>query len=203
MQESLGDLLDHYRIRQTLERYARGIDRLDAALIDSVYWPDSTDDHGLYVGPGQGFSAFIVPLLRESYDCTTHFLGQSNIVVNGDRAASDTYFIAYHNRREGAAVVVDVGAGRYADKLERRDDEWRISDRVVLMDWVETRHGLEQPALDLAEFRTGRRDANDISYEPYRWADRQEGRGGDDQPSSPGCGDAIGDLSVHGADKGQ
>lgn len=175
MQESLGDLLDHHRIRQTLERYARGIDRLDAALIASAYWPDSTDDHGLYVGPGQGFAAFIVPLLRERYHCTTHFLGQSNTVVNGDRAAGDTYFIAYHIRREGAAVAVDVGGGRYADKLERRGEEWKISDRVVLMDWVETRHGLENSALDLAHFKNGRRDADDISYVPYRWADRQEG----------------------------
>ena len=178
MQESLGELLDYHRIRQTLERYARGVDRLDAELIDGTYWPDSTDDHGIYIGPGCGFAAFIVPLLRESYDCTTHFLGQSNIVIDGDRAAGDTYFIAYHTRREGAVIAVDVAGGRYADKLERRGGAWKIKDRVVLMDWVETRHGLENAAIDLAHFKTGRRDASDISYGPYLWAHRQDRQGG-------------------------
>ena len=93
MQTELNELIGHHRIRQTLERYCRGIDRLDAALIDSVYWDDATVNHGIYIGPGPDFSAFIIPMLREAYECTMHFLGQSNIVVTGERAAGDSYWL--------------------------------------------------------------------------------------------------------------
>ena len=90
MQDTLNEVIAHHRIRQVLERYCRGIDRLDAALIDSVYWDDATDNHGIYVGPGKDFAAFIVPMLRDAFTATMHFIGQSNIAVTGDRAAADT-----------------------------------------------------------------------------------------------------------------
>ncbi len=170
MQDSLDEVIAHHRIRQTLERYCRGIDRLDAALIDSVYWEDSTDNHGIYVGPGPEFSAFIIPMLGEAFTATMHFIGQSNIVVTGARAAADTYFVAYHTRREGDGTVIDVAAGRYADMLERRGPDWKIKDRVVVMDWVETRRGLEASALRLDSFIQGQRSAEDISYRSYDWA---------------------------------
>ncbi len=170
MHDALNEMIDHHRIRQMLERYCRGIDRLDAALIDSVYWEDSTDNHGIYVGPGPGFSAFIVPMLREAFDRTMHLIGQSNISVHGDKAAADTYFVAYHTRREGGDSVIDVAAGRYADMLERRGGDWKIKDRTVVMDWVETRHGLENSALALDTFTNGTRDRSDTSYAAYAWA---------------------------------
>jgi len=170
MQDTLNEVIAHHRIRQVLERYCRGIDRLAAALIDSVYWDDATDNHGIYVGPGKDFAAFIVPMLRDAFTATMHFIGQSNIAVTGDRAAADTYFVAYHTRSEEAGAVVDVAAGRYADMLERRGDEWRIRDRTVVMDWVETRHGLDRAALALASFTNGTRDRDDLSYGAYGWA---------------------------------
>ncbi|MBI1182037.1 MAG: nuclear transport factor 2 family protein [Alphaproteobacteria bacterium] len=170
MDDILTELVDHHRIRQVLERYCRGIDRLDAALIDSVYWDDATDNHGIYVGPGPGFSAFIVPMLRDAFERTMHFLGQSNIAVTGSRAAADSYFLAYHTRREDGALAIDVAAGRYADMLERRGGEWRIRDRTVVMDWVETRRGLQDAALALDGFVNGCRDADDVSYRAYAWA---------------------------------
>ena len=66
--------------------------------------------------------------------------------------------------------MVDVAAGRYADMLERRGDEWRLKDRTVVMDWVETRHGLDRAALALASFTNGTRDRDDLSYGAYGWA---------------------------------
>ncbi|MEN3977148.1 nuclear transport factor 2 family protein [Emcibacter sp. SYSU 3D8] len=170
MQDTLNEIVAHHRIRQVLERYCRGIDRLDAGLIDSVYWDDATDNHGIYVGPGRDFSAFIVPMLRDAFTCTMHVIGQSNIAVTGDRAAADTYFVAYHTRHEGDDAVVDVAAGRYADMLERRGDEWRIRDRTVVMDWVETRRGLADAALALDSFTNGTRSPDDLSYDAYKWA---------------------------------
>ena len=98
-----------------------------------------------------------------------HFIGQSNIRVNGGRAAAETYFIAYHTRRD-AGLAIDVAAGRYADMLEKRGGKWKLLDRAVVMDWVETRHGLENSALALDGFVNGTRDSADVSYRAYEWA---------------------------------
>jgi len=42
-------LSDHDAIRQVAARYARGVDRLDGDLMKSAYWPEATDDHGVFV----------------------------------------------------------------------------------------------------------------------------------------------------------
>ena len=37
---------DRALITDLIHRYSRAVDRLDADLLRSVYWPDGTDDHG-------------------------------------------------------------------------------------------------------------------------------------------------------------
>ncbi len=170
MPDDIQLMADHFQIRQVLERYCRGIDRLDAALIDSVYWPEATDDHGVYKGPGKDFAAFIIPMLRDGFDATMHMLGQSNIRVEGASAAADTYFQAYHRRAADGGIAIDIAAGRYADLFEKRGGEWRIHDRVVVMDWTDTRTGLEGAAFGLDIFTVGRRGMDDPSYAFYRSA---------------------------------
>ena len=36
--------------REAARRYSYGVDRLDAEVMKSAYWPDATDDHGVFVG---------------------------------------------------------------------------------------------------------------------------------------------------------
>ena len=48
-------LSDHDAIRQVAARYARGVDRLDGDLMKSAYWPEATDDHGVFVGNAMAF----------------------------------------------------------------------------------------------------------------------------------------------------
>jgi hypothetical protein len=163
-------MADQFMIRAVLERYCRGIDRLDASLIDSVYWDDATDDHGTYTGPGKEFSAYIIPRLRKAYLTTMHAISQSNIVVSHDRAAGDTYFLSHHIRRAADGDFVDVAAGRYADIFERRNGEWRIKDRLVVMDWMETRQTRETSSVRLEHFTPGQRDVTDPSYDAIRRA---------------------------------
>ena len=47
-------------IREAAMRYSRGVDRLDAELMKSAYWPDATDDHGRFVGNGWEFADRVV-----------------------------------------------------------------------------------------------------------------------------------------------
>lgn len=168
MQDDLTEILNHQRIRLVLERYCRGIDRLDAAALASVYWDDAQDNHGIYNGPARGFADFIIPYMRAHWSSTTHMIGQSNIEVAGNRAAAETVFVAHHIRAEGDGIADDVAGGRYADVLECRDGEWRLLDRVVVMDWVYSHSGLASNAIDPDVFEIGQRDTTDFGYNPYR-----------------------------------
>lgn len=167
MQDDLTEISHHQRIRLVLERYCRGIDRLDAGLLNSVYWDDAMDNHGIYNGPARGFAEFILPYMQDHWTSTTHVIGQSNIEVNGTRAAAETVFVAHHIRPDGDGIADDVAGGRYADILESRNGEWRLLDRVVVMDWVYTHSGLASGGIDPGVFVVGQRDAADFGYRPY------------------------------------
>jgi hypothetical protein len=156
-------LLDERAIRRRLTDYCRGIDRLDAELIRSVYHRDATDHHGSYRGSGVGFADYVVPRLREQWRTTTHTIANCTIdFLDADAARVETYVRAAHvgDDQEGSFVVVFVG--RYVDRFERREDEWRISDRVVVHDF-DWRQRLDT-AFPPDKFTVGRRDRSDPSY---------------------------------------
>jgi hypothetical protein len=41
-----------------LQRYARGVDRVDRDLLRSCYHPGAIDDHGRYLGDVEGFMSY-------------------------------------------------------------------------------------------------------------------------------------------------
>lgn len=158
------ELLAEREIRAAMTRYCRGIDRLDEDLIRSAYHRDSYDDHGTYVGDGYAFAADVVPKMREVFEATSHFIGNSHVEFDGDAAAVETYFIAYHVLR-GQGRRMMTFAGRYADRFERRDGEWKIASRTVILDWDEVRDmGETNPPEMRSAFTVGRRDRDDLVY---------------------------------------
>jgi hypothetical protein len=158
------EVRDMAEIRRVLERYCRAIDRCDEDLVRSVYHPDAVDDHGTFKGSGWDFAKWVVVQLR-AFEATMHTLGQSMIEVQGDRATSETYCIAYHQRRGADGNSLLTFGGRYVDELERRDGEWRLSKRVVVHDWNKVER-IEHtfPDAMIETFVQGRRSRDDPSY---------------------------------------
>src|SRR6202042_2115375 len=73
-----------------------------------------------------------------AWKATQHFLGQHLINVDGDVATSEVYFQAVM-RYEVEGIDWDfVSVGRYLDRWERRDSEFKISQRCVVYDWWRT-----------------------------------------------------------------
>jgi hypothetical protein len=131
----LRGLLERDAIRRVVEGYVRGIDRCEEASARAAYWEDGHDNHGLFDGNAQEFLTWALGLAKE-YSGHQHFLGQSVIAVDGDRASAETYFV--HYAELGRAPLpndVTALAGRYVDLLERRGGDWKILDRVVAIDW--------------------------------------------------------------------
>ena len=127
---------DREAIRDCLYRYARGIDRADEEMLRSAYWPDATDDHaGIYNGPAGAFIEMAIRDLPGQGD-TMHVVSNPLIRIDGDEALVESYVYAVHRMTFDGVLRDVIGAGRYLDRFERRDDEWRIAHRVATVDWV-------------------------------------------------------------------
>ncbi|PEQ13916.1 hypothetical protein B2G71_06345 [Novosphingobium sp. PC22D] len=132
------EFADREAIRDCIYRYCRGIDRLDVDLILSAYWPDASDEHGNFVAhSAQEFVDHAVPIIR-SIELTTHFIGNILIDLDPDGATAfvESYIQAFHRmRREDGSRYDHMSGSRFIDRMEKREDHWRIARRVVVRDW--------------------------------------------------------------------
>ena len=84
----------------------------------------------------------------------------TSVDVNGDCAHAESYYLCVLRRDDKGRLLAN--GGRYVDRLERRDGEWRIARRVVVMEWEGT---MEGGAPRFALNGEPRRDRDDVSYE--------------------------------------
>jgi hypothetical protein len=129
------ELADREAIRDCLFRYCRGIDRSDPDLLSSAYWPGAMDYHTGFTGTVEEFVEWAMPRLAEMQDAV-HMIANILIRLDGEKAKAETYLwsVSIMPGDEPRQVMV---CGRYLDKFEKRDDEWRIAERVVVHDWFE------------------------------------------------------------------
>jgi len=132
--DRLSVLADKAECTELVVRVARAIDRRDADLLATLFHSDATDDHGMFAGTASEFIAWVMPVLA-TMKRTQHVLGQTLIEIDGDRAASETYFVAHHTLPGPDGDVFMLAAGRYLDRFERRVGTWKISHRHAVYDW--------------------------------------------------------------------
>jgi hypothetical protein len=162
MEPELRELLDRQRIRDCMARYARGIDRYDEALVRSAFHPDATDCHGPFTVGLEEFFASVLPTVRDR-EATQHYLMNQHVEFEGpDGANVETYFVVVR-KMPGHDGVEQMG-GRYVDRFERRDGDWRIALRVLVVDWQAVADGSGM-AHALAVHHRGSADKGDPSYE--------------------------------------
>jgi ketosteroid isomerase-like protein len=125
----LQGLLDKQDIYEALLRYCRGVDRGDDAMIASAYHDDGIDDHGFWKGLGSDFAPFINDVLTK-YRSTMHMINNVLIELDGDTAYVESYVESVHE----VGDRYDTVHGRYLDRFERRNGQWKIAHRVVVRD---------------------------------------------------------------------
>jgi len=162
-------MTDRDEIHEILCRYCRAIDRLDEALLNGCFHPDATHHHG-YQGPSSEFRKFALAILRP-LTATHHQLGNISIEIAGDTAFTECYFTAYHRLAPGVesifGMLPDGGdvviAGRYIDRFEKRDGEWRIAHRIGVHDWRQDSAPCDSGFFNTPDGR-GTRDKSDPVY---------------------------------------
>jgi hypothetical protein len=130
---------DRQAITDCMNLYARGVDRGDAALLSEVFWDDARIVGELFSGSPADFVAFSVPAGLANWDRMMHMITNSVIRIDGDRAVAESCFYGCHighgDGRSGVPGGDLVISGRYLDRFEKRDDEWRFSEKTILFEW--------------------------------------------------------------------
>jgi SnoaL-like domain len=99
---------------------------------------------GIFNGAAKDFVPWVISVLK-GMERTSHQICNVLVDVRGERAFSESYFIAYHRIVADGAERDMIAAGRYLDRHERRAGEWRIAHRQTVYDWT-----TEQAATDAA-----------------------------------------------------
>jgi hypothetical protein len=127
-------LLDRENIREVIQRSCRALDRADLELFRSCYHEDAWDDHGYYKGPVANFTPSAIARAPHVKN-VMHNITTVLIDLQGDRAWTEAYYVAYlRTSQDGVEKDITFG-GRYVDRFERRNGEWKIAHRLTVYDW--------------------------------------------------------------------
>lgn len=138
---------DRLAIRELFDAYARCADRRDAkgqmALFTEdthfVVFMDAKSDQPSQELHGRDALAPVFDNLNQ-YAATTHFNGQSTVVVNGNQATGECYTLAHHiTIGDDGKRTLMVASIRYLDQYVKQEATWYFAERKLLVDWTETR----------------------------------------------------------------
>ena len=164
LEQKLRELLDRQEIWQVLQRWARGMDRLDRELVRSCYFDDAIEDHGMYVGGVNGFIDYWADQVALGFKTCHHGLMNHHCELDGDQAFCETYFSYTGIAAEPPHLL---STGRYIDNFQRRRGEWRIASRITV---IEGRYDL----FDSVRYGTDARSAYGEGQPPLSTADRND-----------------------------
>lgn len=147
-------LADRAAIQDAVARYCRGIDRLDADCMKSAYWPDATDEHG---GGAVDAWTFVDHAIasHNRWRATLHCIFNHIIVFDGDgvNASGEVYNVSFLFRAE--EPVQDTWFGRYLDRYQKRQGEWRILQRVCVHEATRTDRIAQAMSIGWDAYRSG------------------------------------------------
>jgi ketosteroid isomerase-like protein len=135
---------DRWAIADTLQGYARCLDRFDFDGVAALFSSDAVIDYGGYPEMRGGVeTAKFLEKHTAGNAWHQHLLSIVDVQLDGDRAQTVTYFVA-HSSGQSSPDLVRVHVGEYRDHLARLPEGWRIVERHQSSSWKETRR--QQPS---------------------------------------------------------
>jgi hypothetical protein len=131
---ALAALVAKQSLYENMALYCRGQDRKDLELAKSTFWPEATDNHGMFNGSAHEFCEWAYENQRLLGYASHHYVTNVLIDLDGDLAKRESSVVYVMVRPEGGPT--DVMGGRYRDLCERRDGIWKVLRRVVIFDHV-------------------------------------------------------------------
>lgn len=119
-------------ILDCLVRFSRGMDRFDRALFLSAFHADAVIAAGEFVGGPVALYDWASGLHEAGQVATHHNLLNHTCDIDGDVAHAETYYLFVGRNRDDTNWIA---GGRYIDRLERREENWRIALRTNAIEW--------------------------------------------------------------------
>ena len=133
---SVTNLLTKQQLHELVARYCHAVDRRDADELRQLWWPEGDIDFGLFKGKT---AAFIDIICQPNAAVLTSFHSVSNeyFTLEGSQASGLCYVTAMSSVIDsGTGVTTDqLVGGRYLDRFEQRDGQWRFLDKLFVIDW--------------------------------------------------------------------
>jgi hypothetical protein len=139
---AVAELIDKQKLYENMALYCRGQDRKDLELMKSTFWPEATDNHGMWFGSAHDFCEWAYENQKISKHRSQHYITNVLIELDGEVARRETAVIYAMVRPDRPT---DVLGARYRDLCERRNGEWRVLRRVLILD-----HVTQAPATEFA-----------------------------------------------------
>lgn len=143
---TLDEAADRLAIRELVDSYAHCADRRDCEGQMALFTQDA---HFLVFmdakasTPSQTITrrADLRPVFEnlQQYETTTHFNGQSTVVLDGSAATGQSYCLAHHVQVQDGRRSLMVASLRYLDAFTKQAGRWFFSERRLMVDWIETR----------------------------------------------------------------
>lgn len=171
-------LKDRMDILDCVAGHARGCDRHDNDLIASAYHEDAVDEHGFATNIGPEYAEWANAAHATTSIVHTHNITTHSCEIDGDVAHAESYVLVVLIGNDGETA--QFISGRYLDRLERRDERWRIALRRSTVEamFLGDAKVLKSSFFTKKGYQVGTRDRTDLSYErpltldvpaPARW----------------------------------
>jgi ketosteroid isomerase-like protein len=178
LQNDVRYLKDRVAILDCVAMHARGCDRHDVDLITAAYHEDAVDEHGYATNVGPEYAEWANRVHAETSKVHTHNITTHSCEIDGDTAHAESYVLVVLIGGDGKTA--QFISGRYLDRLERRDNEWRIAIRRSTVEamFLGDARVLQSSFFVEKGYLLGTRDRSDLSYErpleldvpaPARW----------------------------------
>jgi hypothetical protein len=157
-------LMDRQAILDCVTRHARGHDRHDVDIITSTYHQDGWDEHGHAINAGPEYAKWANEVHAKGSQINLHNITTHTCDIDGDTAHCESYVLVGLLNPDG--VTARYLNGRYVDRLQKQDGEWRIAVRRSTVELAFTADAslLQSEGFKAGGYAKGTRDARDISY---------------------------------------
>ncbi|MDH4042615.1 MAG: nuclear transport factor 2 family protein [Gammaproteobacteria bacterium] len=158
-------LKDRTAILDCISRHARGHDRFDVDMLTDAYHEDGVDEHGYAINPGPKYAEWANAVHAAGSILHTHNITTHNCEIDGDVANCESYVMVALLNNDGASARII--SGRYVDRLEKRDGEWKIALRRSTVDVLIAGDAaiLKAPMFKEQGYCKGVRNKQDVSYQ--------------------------------------
>jgi SnoaL-like domain len=157
-------LKDRQGILDVIHQQSRGVDRHDTELVADAFHENSWDEHGAQLTPGKQYGHWANDTHSKGSQINMHHITTHTCEIDGEVAHAESYVIGLMLNHDG--VTARLLAGRYVDRLEKRDGQWKLAVRRTT---VEVCFSGDATLMTLAAFTDrhfpkGERDRSDLSY---------------------------------------